>query len=426
VDLICDLRAIDKDFALPGGGTVRVLENVSLEVRDRELIAVLGPSGCGKSTLMRILSGLIKADGGEVLYRSTPLAGINPGVAIVFQGAALYPWLTVRQNILEPLRARGMDEEKAHETAMRVIRVVGLAGFEEAFPRELSGGMKQRVGIARALAVEPEVLCMDEPFSQVDALTAETLRSEVVRFWDNKETNPKTIFMVSHDVKEVVFMATRIVVMAARPGRIRRIFENKLPYPRDYRSPAFTRLVDEIHAVITETEIPDVPETMAATTAWEPLPAATFSEVIGLLEVLDDRGGRENVFSLAEDLGREFGMVLSVVKAAELIDLVETPKQEVVLLDAGRALLKASTADRKTVFRERVLHLRMFSDVYEQIQRAGGELDEDVVLSTAALRLPYEDPERLLHTMVGWARHADLFDYDPERHVLKIDQPNGQ
>jgi NitT/TauT family transport system ATP-binding protein len=423
MDVICDLRAIDKDFALPSGGTVRVLENVSLEVRDRELIAVLGPSGCGKSTLMRILAGLIRADGGQVLYRGAPLEGINPGVAIVFQGAALYPWLTVRDNIVEPLRARGLDDGKAQETAMRVIRVVGLAGFEEAYPRELSGGMKQRVGIARALAVEPEVLCMDEPFSQVDALTAETLRSEVVRFWEDKDSNSKTIFMVSHDVKEVVFMATRIVVLAARPGRIRRIFENKLPYPRDYRSATFLRLVDEIHAVITETEIPDVPP--PPTAAWEPLPQVTISEVMGLLEVLDRRGGRENVFALADDLGREFGATLGVVKAAELVDLVETPKQEVVLTEGGRAVLKANVADRKALFREQVLKLRVVADVYEQIQRAGGKLDDDVVLTTAALRLPYEDPERLLRTLVGWARTADLFDYDAERHLLFVDGPSA-
>jgi NitT/TauT family transport system ATP-binding protein len=420
-DVICDLRGINKDFKVPSGGTVRVLENVSLEVRDRELIAVLGPSGCGKSTLMRILSGLILADGGEVEYRGTPLTGINPGVAIVFQGAALYPWLTVRQNILEPLRARGLDDANANTTAMRVIRVVGLAGFEEAYPRELSGGMKQRVGIARALAVEPEVLCMDEPFSQVDALTAETLRSEVVRFWEDKDSNPKTIFMVSHDVKEVVFMATRIVVLAARPGRIRRIFENKLPYPRDYRSPAFLRLVDEIHAVITETEIPDAPAAAAPSAAWEPLPEVTMSEVVGLLQVLGKYGGKENVFALADDLGREFGATLSVVKAAELIDLVDTPKQDVVLTDVGRMVLEKNIEERKTIFRDQVLQLRMVADVYEQIKKADGKLDEDIFLTTAAMRLPYEDPERLLRTMVGWARTADLFDYDPERHVLFID-----
>jgi NitT/TauT family transport system ATP-binding protein len=279
------------------------------------------------------------------------------------------------------------------------------------------------VGIARALAVEPEVLCMDEPFSQVDALTAETLRSEVVRFWEDKDTNPKTIFMVSHDVKEVVFMATRIVVLAARPGRIRRIFENKLPYPRDYRSPAFLRLVDEIHAVITETEIPDAPAEATPSAAWEPLPEVTMSEVVGLLEVLGNYGGKENVFALADDLGREFGATLGVVKAAELIELVDTPKQDVVLTDIGRRVLEKNIEERKVIFREQVLQLRVIADVYEQIKKAGGRLDEDIFLTTAAMRLPYEDPERLLRTMVGWARTADLFDYDPERHVLFIDQP---
>jgi NitT/TauT family transport system ATP-binding protein len=425
-DLICDLKSIDKDFPVPSGGEVRVIENISLEVRDRELIAVLGPSGCGKSTLMRILAGLIKPDGGEVLYHGKKLEGVNPGVAIVFQSAALYPWLTVRDNVAEPLRARGMDDAKSQETAMRIIGIVGLTGFEEAFPRELSGGMKQRVGIARALAVEPEVLCMDEPFSALDALTAETLRSEVVRFWSDRDANPKTILMVSHDVKEVVYMATRIVVLAPRPGRIRRIFENNLPYPRDYRSPAFERLVDEIHAVITETEIPDVPVAPPPSAAWQPLPPVTLSEMVGLLETLDNRGGRENVFELAEDLGREFGEVLGVVKAAELFELVDTPKQDVILVDAGRKLMKASVADRKQIFRDRLLKLRMVSDVYEQIKRADGKLDEDVVLSTVALRLPYEDPERQLQTLVGWARNADLFDYDPERHLLFIDQPQEQ
>ena len=425
MDVLCDLRGISKDFALPSGGAVRVLENVSLEIRDRELIAVLGPSGCGKSTLMRILAGLIQPDAGEVLYRGQKLDGLNPGVAIVFQGAALYPWLSVRDNIVEPLRARGLDDAKADAAAMKVIQLVGLAGFEEAYPRELSGGMKQRVGIARALAVEPEILCMDEPFSQVDALTAETLRSEVVRFWEDKETNPKTIFMVSHDVKEVVFMATRIVVLATRPGRIRRIFENTLPYPRDYRAPAFQRLVDQIHAVITETEIPDV-SVPPPSTAWEPLPEAGTNEVIGLLEVLGNRGGRENVFALAEDLGREFGHVLNVVKATELLGFVETPKQDVILTDEGRHFLDAGVDERKKLFREAVLQLRIVRDVLEQIQHAGGELDDDVVLTSAAIRMPYEDPEKLLHTMVGWARNSNLFDYDPQRHLLYVDEPAGQ
>jgi NitT/TauT family transport system ATP-binding protein len=426
---LCDIQSVGKTFTLPTGASFKVLEDVSLAVREGEILALLGPSGCGKSTLMRVLAGLIEPDTGMVRYHGAPLRGLNPGCAIVFQSFALYPWLTVEDNIGEALRARGQSAADARLAVRKVVQLVGLTGFEEAYPRELSGGMKQRVGIARALAVEPEILCMDEPFSQVDALTAENLRGEVVRFWQDKATNPKTIFMVSHDVKEVVFMATRIVVMAARPGRVRRIIENPLPYPRDYRAPAFQRLVDEIHAVITESELPDAPPPEPRPVAgapkrpiWETLPDASISEIVGLLEVLDDRGGSENVFGLVEDLGQDFGKIMSVVKAAELLDFVDTPKQDVLLDGPGRRFLGESVPDRKRDIRERVSQLRIFRDIVDQLQRADEhELDDDHVLSTIAVRLPYEDAERMFGTLINWARHADLFDHDVERKKLFLE-----
>jgi len=419
---LCELEHIVKTFALPSGADMTVLDDVSLAVGEHEILALLGPSGCGKSTLMRVLTGLIAPNSGSVRYRGKPLVGLNPGAAIVFQSFALYPWLTVADNIGEPLRARGLDEAATRAKVGEVVHLVGLAGFEDAYPRELSGGMKQRVGIARALAVAPEILCMDEPFSQVDALTAENLRSEVVRFWNTPQTHLKTIMMVSHDVKEVVFMATRIVVMAAKPGRIRRIIENKLPYPRDYRHKDFQRLVDEIHAVITETELPDVqpaPAAPARGPAWEPIPDAGASQVIGLLEVLDDHEGHADVFQLVEYIGQEFGRVLAVTKAAELLDLVDTPKQDVVLTDDGKRFLAASVPERKVMFRERVKGLRIFSDVLAMIDRAENRrVESDAVLEMLALRLPYEDPDRMLATLINWGRHADLFDYDQERRQL--------
>jgi NitT/TauT family transport system ATP-binding protein len=425
---LCELRSVTKLFRLPGGGEMRVLDGVSLDVRSEEVLAILGPSGCGKSTVMRLLMGLIRPDGGEVISNGRPLDGLNPSAAMVFQSFALYPWLTVRQNIVEPMIARGLDGKSSDAIAERVIHVVGLGGFEDAYPRELSGGMKQRAGIARALAVEPEILCMDEPFSQVDALTAENLRGEVVRFWSDKSTNPKSIFMVSHDVKEVVFMATRIVVMAARPGRVRTIIENPLPYPRDYRAREFQRLVDKIHAIITEVEMPDEPAAAAIPSAkplWEPLPDAGASQVIGLLEVIDNQGGRENVFRLVDEIGREFGVVLAVVKAAELLDFVDTPKQEVQLTDLGRRFLDADVPERKQLFRDQVQKLELFASLVAQIQGSDRhELDEDVVKSELALHLPFEDPERLFQTIVNWGRHSDLFDHDPNRGKLFIDLPS--
>jgi NitT/TauT family transport system ATP-binding protein len=433
---LCELTHIEKSFAMPSGAAMKVLEDVSLSVGGHEILALLGPSGCGKSTLMRVLTGLIAADSGGVQYRGAPLVGLNPGVAIVFQSFALYPWLTVADNIGEPLRARGLDAMSTRRKVDAVVNLVGLAGFEDAYPRELSGGMKQRVGIARALAVEPEILCMDEPFSQVDALTAETLRSEVIRFWSAGDSKLETIMMVSHDVKEVVFMATRIVVMGAKPGRIRRIIENPLPYPRDFRAAEFQRLVDEIHAVITETELPDVAEHAATAanaappappTAWEPLPDVSASEVIGLCEVLDDHDGHADVFHLVDHIGQEFGRVLTVTKAAELLDFVDTPKQDVVLTDEGKRFLAASIPDRKLMFRDRVRHLRIFHDILGLLERADGHaIATEIVLETLALRLPYEDPDRMLRTLVNWARHADLFDHDVVRGRLFIEQPQAQ
>jgi NitT/TauT family transport system ATP-binding protein len=430
--VLCRLEGIRKSFALPNGKPILVLDGVTLEVRAQEILAVLGPSGCGKSTLMRILAGLIPPDAGQVVQRGMRLDGINPAVAIVFQNFALYPWLTVYENVEEPLEALGMDPAAREDAVERVLFLVGLGGFEEAYPRELSGGMKQRVGIARALAVEPEILCMDEPFSQVDALTAETLRGEVVRFWSDREKNPQTIFMVSHDIDEVVTMATRIVVLGAHPGHIRRIIENPLAFPRDPRDRAFLRLVSEIHTVITEAEMPDVkPQPAAAQqaperAAWEPLPDASASEMIGLLEVLDDHGGRENVFALVNILGTDFGKILNVVKAAELLEFVDTPRQDVVLTDLGRRFLAASVPVRKGIFTEQVEALRVFRDLVARLREAERhEMDQDVLLTTFAIQLPYEDSQRLLGTLVNWGRHAELLDHDPDlgKVFLKEETP---
>src|SRR5438552_3942444 len=222
-EALCEARHVSHDFVLPNGKPLRVLEDISVAVAPNEVVALLGPSGSGKSTVLRILAGLIKPSHGEVLYHGQPLQGLNPGVAIVFQSFALYPWMTVTENVQAVLRAAAMSRTEVAERAERAIRLVGLAGFEEAYPRELSGGMKQRVGMARALAVNPEILFMDEPFSQVDALTAESLRAEVLDIWSGKERNLSSLLMVSHDIKEVVFMADRIIVLGgAHPAQVRK------------------------------------------------------------------------------------------------------------------------------------------------------------------------------------------------------------
>ena len=257
--ILCETRGVSHEFTLPNGSPLRVLENIDLAVKAGEIVALLGPSGCGKSTILRILAGLIQATRGTALYHGEPLHGLNPGVAIVFQSFALYPWMTVTQNVHLALRAAGLGDDEIVRRADSAVRMVGLTGFEEAYPRELSGGMKQRVGMARALSVDPEILMLDEPFSQVDALTAESLRAEVIDIWASKKGRLSSILMVSHDIKEVAYMADRIIILGTNPGRVRTIVENPpTAAAANYRSSEFSRLVDHLHELITGLEMPDV------------------------------------------------------------------------------------------------------------------------------------------------------------------------
>jgi NitT/TauT family transport system ATP-binding protein len=410
---LCEVRGVSHDFTLPNDKPLHVLDDINLTIQPDEIVALLGPSGCGKSTLLRILAGLIRPTRGEVLAHGRPLAGLNPGVALVFQSFALYPWLTVARNVHVVLHAAGLRGAEVERRADAAIRLVGLAGFEEAYPRELSGGMKQRVGMARALAVDPEVLFLDEPFSQVDALTAESLRAEVIDIWSARGRRLSSILLVSHDIKEVAYMADRIVILGANPGRVHTVVADRLPRPRDYRSPAFDRLVDQLHELITGHELPDLPAGAADSQTLEPLPEATPNQVIGLLEYLDTRGGREDLFRIADDTNCEFGKMLNVVEAAELLDFVDTPKRLVVQDTLGRRFVQAGPDDRQSIWRAQLLRLRLFQLVDDVLRgRAGGGVDRDFLLETLTIRLPQENAEKVFDTFIGWARFGNLFAYD--------------
>src|SRR2546426_5202983 len=415
-EILCEARHVSHDFILPNGKPLRVLEDISVAVAKNEVVALLGPSGSGKSTVLRILAGLIKPSHGDVLYHGQPLQGLNPGVAIVFQSFALYPWMTVRQNVETVLEVRGVARPEATERAVQAIAQVGLGGFEDAYPRELSGGMKQRVGMARALVVDPEILFMDEPFSQVDALTAESLRAEVLAIWSRKERNPASILMVSHDIREVAFMADRIVVLGGNnPARIRTVVRNKLPRPRDYQSTECVALVNQLYGVITGSELPDVAPTAGPRESgfYEPLPHVSPGEIVGLLKYLDARGGRGDVFRIAAQTNQEFGHLITLVKAAEMLNFVDTPKSAVVLESEGRRFVQAPADQQKRIWRAQLLRLSLFREIADVLRRRRKHsIDRDFVLETIVMRMPQEDYEKVFETFVGWARFGELFSYD--------------
>jgi NitT/TauT family transport system ATP-binding protein len=417
---LLEVIAISHEFKLPDGKPFTTVENVDLAIKSNEVVALLGPSGCGKSTILRILAGLIIPTKGKVLYHGQTLTGLTPGVAMVFQSFALFPWMTVSENVQTVLTSLGAPLEEVRKRTLAAIRRVGLAGFENSYPRELSGGMKQRVGIARALSIDPEILFMDEPFSQVDALTAESLRAEVIDIWGAQDRNPSSIVMVSHDIKEVVYMADRIVVLSTNPGRILTNIENHLPRPRDYRTSDFLALVDHLHGIIIGSEMPDIPA-VAEADVYEPLPEVGSSQIIGLIEYLDARGGKEDLFKIASDTGQEFGTVILVVKSAEMLDFVDTPKRLVQLSPDGQRFVKGNHEERKTVWREQLLKMRLFREIYQMINRQHDkEAEKDLILEKIVIALPTENLEKTFVALVRWAKFGRLFAYDEdsEKFVL--------
>src|ERR1700678_3789448 len=256
---LIELIGIDMRFGEAEGENTKILEDINLTVQANDVLALLGPSGCGKSTIMRILSGLIRPTSGAVKYKGQPMPGVNPGVAMVFQNFALFPWLSVKENILLGLENSTYTPEEREQHFHKSIEMVGLDGYGDVLPKELSGGMKQRVGIARALIMEPEILCMDEPFSALDVLTGETLRNEIGRIAMDPAAGFKCLVLVTHNIAEAVFLARNIVVLSAHPGRVQKIVPNPLPYPRDPSSAPFQQLVAQIHAILTNSVLHDEP-----------------------------------------------------------------------------------------------------------------------------------------------------------------------
>lgn len=420
---LIEMQHVCKSFHLESGRDLLALEDVSLTLNEGEVLALLGPSGSGKSTCLRLMCGLHEPSKGRVLKRGQPLVGVNSDVAMVFQAFALLPWESVYRNIAIALQPENLSPEEKRERIKKSIDVVGLEGFEEAYPRELSGGMKQRVGLARALAMRRPVLFLDEPFSALDVLTSETLRQEILRIYLGGETAIRSMLLVTHNIQEAVLMADRILVLGSNPGHIRQEFRNDMAYPRDEESAEFKALVDRIHGTITESYMPDVPAASAGERPRpEILPPVSIMEVIGLLEVIHDDGGRVDLFALSEELGSDFGHTLYLVKAAELLNLVETPKQTVILTATGTRFVEGDVNTRKTMLHESFGRLALVRLVTEKLRENGL-----VRLPLAELKtyvqslLPREDSDKVITALIGWGRFAEYFGYNDDTQTVYLD-----
>jgi NitT/TauT family transport system ATP-binding protein len=424
---IIELRSVCKSFAKPSGEPMPVLVDINLTIHEGEIVGLLGRSGSGKSTLLRTVGGLISPTSGSVLFRNQPMAGPPDGISIVFQSFALFPWLTVLENVEAPLQARGVDSELRRTRSMKMLDMVGLDGFEAAYPKELSGGMRQRVGFARALVVEPEVLFMDEPFSALDVLTAENLRSELLELWAKKTMPTRAVFIVTHNIEEAVLLADRIIVLGRNPGHIRTDFKVQLAQPRDRKSEAFTQLVDYIYKVLTRPDIApsDAPDHQHPSPRardqrqmkYQMLPHARPGGVAGLLELLIDKGGRDDIYRLADDLAFEIDDLLPIVDAAQLLGFLKVEEGDAVITPSGTEFANSEILRQKELFRnaavENVLLLRQIRRAVEA--KSDHTVPEDFFIDMLDEQFSEEESLHQLETAVTWGRYAELFDFDAAR-----------
>jgi len=415
------LQGVVKSFGTASRQFVAV-RDINLQIRAGEFVCLLGPSGCGKSTLLRIITGLSRATSGSVLYRGKPLTGVNPHCTIVFQTFALYPWLTVEENVEIALKARGIPEQQRHERALKLIDTVGLDGFESAYPRELSGGMRQKVGFARAMAVEPELLCLDEPFSALDVLAAEALRGELMELWTSRSIPTQAILMVTHNIEEAVFMADRIVVMDKDPGHVVAEMPVTLRHPRQRKDTAFQALVDKVYAAVAgKTEAELLGAAPGQPGRRQLLPRARLNALAGLLEKVAGEGERADLYRLSSELVLDLDDLLPIVEAGEILGFVTVQEGDLLLTPLGRAYAEASILTRKELVAGRILRLPVLSWIYETLheddnKRVAKEFFLDKLQADFA-----DKAEDQLQIAIQWGRHAELFGFDDDTDELFLE-----
>jgi NitT/TauT family transport system ATP-binding protein len=424
---IIEACKLEKFYPQPDGNRIQVISPTDLAVYPGQIITLLGPSGCGKSTMLRMLTGLSPTSGGSVYWHGQPVRDESPNVSIVFQSFALFPWLTVIENVEAPLEARGIAEVERRKRALRIIDAVGLDGFESAYPKELSGGMKQRVGVARALVVEPEVLFMDEPFSALDVLTAETLRGELLELWLGKKIPTRAIFIVTHNIEEAVILADRIIVLGRNPAHIHAEFSVDLPHPRDRKASRFVELVDLIYRALTQQDHPEV--TLGERKGFEAaqkrvlmLPHTRPGGMAGLLEILVDQGGRADLHVLADELSLEVDALLPTVDTAVLLGMLKLEEGDTIITPEGQAFAQADIQERKAMFRRAaVANVPLLRQMEQALKaKSNRTLPAEFFQDLLDEHFSEDESYRQLETAIQWERYAELFDYDAATGKLTL------
>ncbi len=399
---------VSKSFPLPEGGALHVLDDVSVTLNRGE-----------------ILAGLIAPTGGTVMANGRPVSGPNPDVAMVFQSFALLPWLTVQENVELGLKAQGVAARERAAQANAAIDMVGLDGFEEAYPKELSGGMRQRVGFARAFAVRPRALFMDEPFSALDVLTAENLRGELLDLWTEQKLETEAILIVTHNIEEAVLLADRVIVLGANPGHIRIELPVNLPRPRDRKAPAFTALVDRIYTLMTRPDEPVVPTVTNDAKQREkltPLPHASIGMLGGLLEIVDAQNDRADLFRLSETLLLDVDDLLPLTDAAQQLGFATVAGGDITLTPLGETYAKADILTSKQIFRTQACAVPVIRYIHNLLEQQGdGRIRRGFFDDVMARHFGREEGPEQLERAIDWGRYAELFTYDPENETLVLD-----
>lgn len=404
-----------------------VLDKVDFRMNEGEIVAILGKSGSGKSTLLRIIAGLVQPTEGSAFYRGKPVYGPARGISMVFQNFALLPWLTVLQNVELGLEALGIGREERLERALKAIDTIGLDGFESAYPKELSGGMRQRVGFARALVVNPDVLLMDEPFSALDVLTADNLKSDLMDLWEEKKTGIHGILFVTHNIEEAVLLADRIIVFNSNPGSIRGELKVTLPYPRNEVDPRFRNQVDRVYTMMTTQTPAEQVEGHVPIDIGYRLPDASIAEITGLLETLNapENNGKMDLPDVADILMLDIDELFPLTELLEILRFAKVSKGDITITEAGKAFVESDILERKKIFLQ---HLKKYvplaRHIYDQlIHHPRHRALEEQFLSLLEDYLTEKEAERVLHTVIEWGRYAELFAYDYNAGVLSLENP---